>query len=217
MRSVPRRARTACVRGWLLRPACPRSVPASGRGQFGPYIVAGCSGGPHLNRVPPASRQCKFAEWSYMTQLPIPGMPDRGAHVLSTLPAPPPYFVHVLVYGTNDPRAFGLALLRGHGHRLSDRLLRGTHRHALLIRHVRWGGRRGELMLAPSYPGGGEMGSHLIFAYQTGRIVRGISLHPWPSVYRYRVGHHVRALRLAPKPAYPQVVSTLHSIVNSAG
>jgi hypothetical protein len=145
----------------------------------------------------------------------VSSSPSRVMSAVSTLPPPPPYFVHVLVYGTTNPSKFGLALPRGRPRPLSDRLLRATHPHAVLIRHVRWAGHRGELILAPSYPGGGEMGSHLIFAYRSGRILRGISVHPWPSVYRYRVGRRVRSVRLAPSPAYPQIESTLHAIVNS--
>jgi hypothetical protein len=216
MRPVPSAARAACQRGWLLRPACPRSVPTSGPRPFGPYIVAGCSGGPHLKRVPLASKQCMFAEWSYLTEIAVPGMPDRGVHLISTLPAPPPYFVHVLVYGTTDPSKFGLAVPRGRPRPLSDRLLSSNHPHAILIRRLRWAGHGGELFLAPSYPGGGEMGGHLIFAYKTGQILRGISIHPWPAVYRYRVGQHVRSLKLAPSPAYPQIERTLHAIVDAA-
>jgi hypothetical protein len=135
--------------------------------------------------------------------------------ICSQRPAPPPYFAHVLVYGTTRPNEFELALPHGHPRRLTDRLLRRIHRHAILIRHVRWAGHGGELILAPSYPAGGEMGSHLIFAYQSGVIVRGISVHPWASVFRYRVGHQPRSVTLAPSPAYPQIERTLHAIVNS--
>jgi hypothetical protein len=60
------------------------------------------------------------------------------------------------------------------------------------------------------------MGGHLIFAYKTGQILRGISMHPWRAVYRYRVGQHVHSLKLAPSPAYPQIERTLHAIVDAA-
>ena len=58
------------------------------------------------------------------------------------------------------------------------------------------------------------MGGHLIFAYKTGQILRDISIHPWPAVYRLRVGQHL-LVKLAPSPAYPQIERTLHSIVKS--
>lgn len=216
MRPVPSAARTAC-RGSLLRPVCPRLVPSAGPRAPRPQIAAGCSGGPRSNNVPLTSKQCDFAQWSYLTEIATPGMPDRGVHIISTLPTPPPYFVHVLVYATRaDPSKWGVALPRGPARPLTDRLLQSSHRpRATLIKRVRWGGHRGELVLAPSYPSGGELGSHLIFAYRSGQILRGISVHPWPSVYRYLVGHRVRSLKLAPTPAYPEIERTLHKIVDS--
>jgi hypothetical protein len=52
----------ACVQGWLLRPACPRSVPISGSRTTRPDVVVGCSDGPTMNNVPLASKQCRFAQ-----------------------------------------------------------------------------------------------------------------------------------------------------------
>ena len=62
------------------------------------------------------------------------------------------------------------------------------------------------------------MGSHLIFSYRTGRIYRGISLHAWPSVYRYRIDYNRvdRAVRVAPSPTYPEIEATLQRIVESS-
>jgi hypothetical protein len=138
----------------------------------------------------------------------------------SELTPPPPYFVHVLVYGTTDVSALGFALPRGPPRPLTDALLQRTNgRRAILISRVQWAGHPGELILAPSFPGGGEMGSHLIFSYRTGRIYRGISLHPWPSVYRFRIDFNRvnRAVKLAPGPAYPEIETTLRRIVESSG
>jgi hypothetical protein len=63
------------------------------------------------------------------------------------------------------------------------------------------------------------MGSHLIFSYRRGRVYCGISLHPWPSVYRFRVDYNRvdRAVRLASSPAYPEIEATLRRIVESSG
>jgi hypothetical protein len=158
------------------------------------------------------SMRCKFAQWSYLTEIGIPGVPDHGVHLLSTLPEPPPYFVHVLVYGTR-PSQFDLAL--PHGHPPSDRLVAAQHPPACGPDQTRALGRSSRrIVLAPSYPSGGESGGHLIFAYQPGAIVRGISVHPWTSIFRYRVGHETRSLTLAPGPAYPQIQHTLRAIVN---
>lgn len=221
LKPVPRSAWSACVKGWLLRPACPRSVPVSGSGTTRPNVVAGCSGGPDMTDVPLASKECRFAQWSYLTYGPtIPGAQNGMVVEASELTPPPPYFVHVLVYGTTDVSALGFALPRGRPTPLTDTLLQRTNRRrAVLISRVVWAGHSGELILAPSFPGGGEMGSHLIFSYKTGRIYRGISLHPWPSVYRYRVDYNRvdRAVKLAPNPAYPEIEATLRRIVESSG
>jgi hypothetical protein len=220
MGPVPRSAWSACTQGWLLRSACPRSVPASGSGAR-PNIDAGCSGGPTMNSVPLASKDCRFAHWSYLTYgRPIPGAQNGIVVEASELTPPPPYFVHVLVYGTTEPSALGFALPHGRPKPLTDALLQRINaRRALLISHVRWAGHQGDLILAPSFPRGGEMGSHLIFSYRTGRIYRGISLHPWPSVYRFRIDYNTvdRAVKLAPSPAYPEIEATLRRIVESSG
>jgi hypothetical protein len=221
MGAVPRSAWAACAQGWLLRSACPRSVPDSGSGTTRANVVAGCSGGPTMNNVPLASKQCRFAQWSYLTYgRPIPGTQTGMVTSATELPPPPPYFIHVLVYGTTDASALGFALPHGRPRPLTDALLQRTNRRrAVLISHVQWAGHPGELILAPSFPGGGEMGSHLIFSYRTGRIYRGISLHPWPSVYRYRIDYNTvdRAVKLAPRPAYPEIETTLRRIVESSG
>ena len=174
-----------------------------------------------MGSVPLASKQCRFAQWSYLSYgRRIPGAEDGLAVAASELTPPPPYFVHVLVYGTTDVSALGFALPRGRPRPLTDALLQRTdRRRAVLIGRVTWAGHPGELILAPSFPGGGEMGSHLIFSYRTGRIYRGISLHPWPSVYRYRIDYNRvdRAVKLAPSPAYPEIEATLRWIVESSG
>ena len=221
MRPVPQSARYSCVQGWLLRSACPRSVPAGGSGTPRANVVAGCSGGPTMASVPLASKQCRFAQWSYLTYgRQVPGGQNGIVVEASELTPPPPYFVHVLVYGTTDASALGFALPRGPPRPLTDALLQRTNRRrAVLISRVQWAGHPGELILAPSFPGGGELGGHLIFSYRTGRIYRGISLHPWPSVYRFRVDYNRvdRAVKLAPSPAYPEIEATLRRIVESSG
>jgi len=43
----------------------------------------------------------------------------------------------------------------------------------------RWGGHRGSLFLAPSYPNGGQIGGHLTFWWRKGRHGYVVSLHAW--------------------------------------
>lgn len=106
--------------------------------------------------------------------------------------------------------------------RIAARSARATERRrnhpgrAISLDNVRWSGHDGQLILAPSYPGGGEVGSHLVFSYRSGGIYRGISLHPWPSQFLYRVSGVEHTVKLAPNPAYPRILATLRAIVRSA-
>ncbi len=193
-------------------------VPHGG-GPLRPQIVVGCSGGPKFNSVPLNSRQCRFAEWSYLTGTgDVPGSVPNHTTFMSTLPPPPPYFVHVLVYGAATRSDLPFALPQGPPKRLSDTLLQSSHpSKAIFVGEVRWAGHDGELILAPSYPGGGEVGSHLVFSYRYEGAYMGISLHPWPSLFHYRVRSTEQTARLAPNPAYRQILRTLEAIVRSAG
>jgi hypothetical protein len=51
--------------------------------------------------------------------------------------------------------------------------------------------------------------------YRRGNTYLGISLHPWPSRFRYRVSGVQRTSKLAPSPAYPEILNTLKAIVRS--
>jgi hypothetical protein len=56
-----------------------------------------------------------------------------------------------------------------------------------------------------------------VFSYRHDGAYVGISVHPWPSLFRYRVRGIKHTARLAPSPAYPQILNTLAAIVHSAG
>jgi hypothetical protein len=171
-----------------------------------------------MTSVPLTSRQCRLAQWSYVAGSgEVPGSIPNHTTFTSSLPPPPPYFVHVLVYAAARRSDLPFALPHGPPERLSDALLQGSHRFkAVSLGDVRWAGHDGELSLAPSYPDGGEAGSHLVFSYRHDGAYVGISLHPWPSLFRYRVRGIDHAARLAPSPAYPQILTTLEAIVRSA-
>jgi len=49
----------------------------------------------------------------------------------------------------------------------------------LLFGSTDWGGRRGALFLAPSYPAGGEIGGHLAFWWRSHGTYYLASLHAW--------------------------------------
>ena len=127
--------------------ACPRLVPSAGHTAVRPEIVAGCSGGPNMTSVPLTSKQCRFAEWSYLAGSDeVPGSIPNHTTFTSNLPPPPPSFVHVLVYAAANR---------------SD-------------------------------------------------------LHPWPSLFRYRISRVQHASKLAPNPACPQILNVLKAIVYTA-
>jgi hypothetical protein len=50
---------------------------------------------------------------------------------------------------------------------------------AVYFGHVHWGGKTGTLVLAPSFPAGGEQGGHLIFRWRHGSGEYAIGLHGW--------------------------------------
>jgi hypothetical protein len=170
-----------------------------------------------MTSEPLTSKQCRFAQWSYLAGGgEVPGSIPNQTTFTSNLPPPPPYFVHVLVYAAADRSDLPFALPHGPPARLSDALLQSSHSgRAISLGDVRWAGHDGQLILAPTYPGGGEVGSHLVFSYRRGRIYLGVSLHPWPSLFRYRVSGIQHTSKLAPNPAYPQIRNTLRAIVRS--
>lgn len=171
-----------------------------------------------MTSVPLRSKQCRFAQWSYLAEGGgFPGEVPNITTLISNLPPPPPYLVHVLVYGAATQADLPFPLPHGPPARPSDALLQSNHpERAISLGNVRWAGHDGQLILTPSYPGGGEVGSHLVFSYRSGGIYRGISLHPWPSQFLYRVSGVEHTVKLAPNPAYPQIFATLKAIVRSA-
>ena len=60
-----------------------------------------------------------------------------------------------------------------------DGLLRRRRAEPLLLGRVTWGGRAGELALAPAYPAGGSQGSHLVFRWRRGGAEYVLGLHAW--------------------------------------
>jgi hypothetical protein len=71
-------------------------------------------------------------------------------------------------------------------------------------------------VLGPSYPNGGEVGSHIVFEFHRGEVSYGITLHPWTTALRIKENGERRTIRVGRRPAYPQIVGLLHEIVNSA-
>ena len=58
-------------------------------------------------------------------------------------------------------------------------LLRVARKDALSLGRVRWGGRAGEILLAPPFPTGGSLGNHLVFRWRERRVEYLVTLHAW--------------------------------------
>jgi hypothetical protein len=61
-------------------------------------------------------------------------------------------------------------------------LIQSRRSQAVSLGRVRWGGRRGTLALAESFPGGGAHGDHLVFRWREAKVTAVLSLHVWAPV-----------------------------------
>jgi len=140
-----------CRSSPLLRPACPRLVPAGVYRRSGIFVARGRDfGGGH---------DVFSAE----------AVPQPGGQ---------PVTRHVVVYaGTRLPFA-GVERLRAVGLR-NGLTRRGPLAGPRLLGRPTWNGRRGLLVLWKPYPNGGMDGNHLVFLWRDGRIDRAVTLHEW--------------------------------------
>jgi hypothetical protein len=108
-----------------------------------------------------------FAEWSG----PYPGLTPRNA---------PSRFVHinVIVSPLGQPLAFRWPTRRTGDLEDLGRVPKKRDE-PLLVGAYTWGGRDGEVALAPSFPAGGIEGDHLIFRWIQAETAYSISLHAW--------------------------------------
>lgn len=219
---TPPAALARCRRAWLLRPICPRRVPASRPGR---YILAdGCG---NQAGITIASRRCTLPAWSYQIVTPITGSAptsritawDGQRWVIPTYAAltPPPYQVHVLIQA--EPVTMSVAKSpTERPRRLSDVLLASARRRVADLGPVRWFGQSGRLLLEPTgASGGGEEAGHIVFAFRRRQIDYEITLHAWASRERITTGD--RRLEITdgqPGDALPHAVATLKAVVGSA-
>jgi hypothetical protein len=135
---------------------------------------------------------------------------------------PPPYHVHVDIQaatGSGTPSIAGPSFAGADAaHHVTDVLLNPNRARAASFGWVRWYGKYGELVLAPTNPnGGGEEAGHLIFYFTAGGVSYDISLHAWAST-EHISGHGLNRVVMAPQagPALRHVIATLKAIVGSA-
>ena len=153
--ALPARALRECRRLRALRPACPELVPEAPYDPASPVFVARSRRG-----IPYLGLHGFELQW---------GAEHPGAPELDR----PPATVHVVV---SEGWGVLLDLRRG---RVRDGLLELRRRAPISLGRVRWAGKRGDLVLTPPFPRGGIEANHLLFTWQEGRTVYGVSLHGW--------------------------------------
>jgi hypothetical protein len=172
MVATPARAYRACFQQRLLRPACPRQVPA------------GLSGGRALLPGPPYER-FELIHGVESTN-PRDNKPPRFVHVVlaagklidNAHPIPnPPFGPSYGAFGFRWPTRLSPPK------KLRDQLLQEPSHSALAVANVDWGAHRGDLVLAPgSHGGGGAWANHLIFLWHHGNVEYAVSLHSWTPI-----------------------------------
>jgi len=180
MMTTPASVLRLCRRSPLLRPICPRRLPFVNylRSEEPAYTASLCRVG---------QPGCAGLRWD---DLEIEHTGDGSR---------PPIWAHVAL-AAGEFRHGGSTEFRWPTNRKPvtphNGLWNAARPRALFLGRVRWGGRTGQLILAPSYPAGGMMGDHLIFYYRAHSHDYLLSLHGWEP--------------------FLQVVATLRAIVLSA-
>ncbi len=158
---LPARLLKRCRSAFVLRPVCPRLVPkvSGGLTVSGPVVQS-----------PKATGFTVF------------DLEHGAPHEKQTWLNRPPGVLHLtLVAGRRPGNLFGGMAYPGS--RVTALLRNGqstrTRRRPLLYGRRRWGGHRGSLFLAPSYPYGGQIGGHLSFWWRTGNKGYVVSIHAW--------------------------------------
>ena len=152
---MPAQALRRCRRSPVVARACPRQVPEAPYDPASPIYAADAYPGAQ------AGTRVFSLQWGAEH----PGEPELDR---------PPATAHVVVTAGGRARAPASrpATLR-------DGLLEERRRTYLALGRVTWGGRRGELLLAPPFPRGGIDANHLIFRWTQRDIATQISLHGW--------------------------------------
>jgi hypothetical protein len=90
----------------------------------------------------------------------------------------PPAMVHVVVEAGEPRFLIPLGPAAPSSAPLGE-LIHSKRSQAVSLGRVRWGGRRGTLTLAESFPGGGAHGDHLVFRWHEAQVTAVLSLHVW--------------------------------------
>jgi hypothetical protein len=230
MTPTPPAALALCQESKLLRPICPRSVPRASAGRGGQRWLGVCTS-THGNggAVPLSSPRCVEADWSYEASGSIRGLTPRSrlagwdgrrwvAIPLDAGMEPPPVHVHIDIGASigSPPVAAAMFGSPAEARRASDALFNPGRRRAVSLGWVRWFGQRGQLVLAPLYPTGGEWGGHLFFEFAAHGIRYAVTLHAWFPRLRVATGGTTKVFTFEQGASLPAVIATLKTIIGSA-
>lgn len=235
MRKTPALGFELCRSNPLLRPGCPRRLPAwnSRDARRLSYCMPRNSQktARETIRLFP-SNNCVLAQWGYEGGSGLPrkvatGTSSNGDSRTAVAPPlgllTPPLHVHFEVAAASEglpPTAVGFANTWPQGaHRLTDALLSPSRRNAVSLGWVRWYGHYGQLVLAPVGPQGGEWSGHLIFYIPPDAkgVSYALTLHAWLPAPRLMQGRSKRSVRrFNIGAALSHVAATLRSILASA-
>jgi hypothetical protein len=149
MMATPPAVLARCRSDRDLRVACPTRIPRIGRWETYPRVVDGLFG----------------------IQLggEIPGRPELMR---------PPRILHIEV-AVNPDRWVPFRWPRTRAVAPRDGLVRERRPKPVLLGRATWGGRRGSLALAPSYPLGGSQGNHVMFRWREDSETYVVGMHAW--------------------------------------
>jgi hypothetical protein len=149
-----------CARAEVLRTTCPTKLPAVGDGEW------------TVNLCRPNATGCAGVYW-YDLELDagLGTQPPTGSHVA--------VFVGARLRGTH---AFPFAWPPPKPRQIGKTLKSTGNQHAAFLGFAWHAGHRGQLILAPSYPAGGEQGDHVVFLWTSGGMERAVGLHSWGDV-----------------------------------
>lgn len=233
MAATPSALLRVCLANTLLHPICPRLGPLADQPQTTIRPLGFCEdrhGGDvnlagHYSRL--ASAHCVLAVWGYEASGQLKFAPAAGDRLTvwngsRWVPLasesglfPPGTHVHVEIQAAL-PGTVTTDRWPRRTHRITDSLLTSARATPVSLGWVHWYGTRGQLVLEPNYPAGGEWGGHLVYRFTAATVSYAITLHAWAAALRITRAHGSHVIRLQPGPALPHVIATLKTIVGSA-
>jgi hypothetical protein len=235
MAGTPPALLAICRRNKLLRPLCPRLGPAANRPHTWLRPLGYCSDrtgrdlvvNGHFERL--AGGRCVDAGWGYEQSAPLAGFTRGrlhawdGRHWFVPAYAPmeaPPWHIHVEIQASRGSAPIGVRSSTPWpegAHQVTDALLNPNRARSVSLGWVRWHGKRGQLVMAPTNLNGGEWAGHMVFVFTNGSVGCAVTLHAWTSRERIDDGRTHRLVTFTRGPALPHVIATLRRIVDSMG